>query len=254
MHRNLQRLCDPDARDNMGRRYNQLQRHYTWSVQHTKTTSWRTFITELGSQGPYGIAYKVIRKCIAVDEVMADLRTQSGHTITLDESARYLLNALIADAPRSSEVQSGCRNLNLDAHMTRCWTKDEVLRVVRTLPSKAPGNDRVESVMLRQLATSPTYIRCLHTLYNGCLTYSCFPTIWKHGLIRAILKNTTKDPSDPKSYRPICLLPFLGKVLEKLVKIGSTTSSCSLIMHPSISTVFAKAVPSKMLSMRFVVG
>lgn len=212
MRRRLQRLRDPDARDNLRRRYAQLRRLYSRSVYRAKTSSWRTFVTELGNQDPYGIVYKIIRRRLAVVEVMADFRYQGGHTLTWGASASFLLQALIPDAPPSQN-----RHLlpSRSAHLTRRWTYHEVLSFVRALPSrKAPGSDLIESAMLKQLVSSPTFIRCLVILYNGCLVFGCFPTIWKRGLIRALLKDITKDPSDTKSYRPICLLPFLGKLLE----------------------------------------
>lgn len=44
-----------------------------------------------------------------------------------------------------------------------------------------------------------------------------FPKIWKKGVVRFLLKAKDKKRSDPKSYRPICLLSTLGKLLEKLM-------------------------------------
>ena len=44
-----------------------------------------------------------------------------------------------------------------------------------------------------------------------------FPNAWKRGLIVAIRKGDDKDPEVAKSYRPICLLPVLGKVFERIL-------------------------------------
>lgn len=97
---------------------------------------------------------------------------------------------------------------------------------------KAPGDDRVETMMLRKLKDSPTFIRMLTNLYNGCLATGCFPRVWKHGIIKALLKAPHKDRIDPNSYRPVCLLPFLGKTLERLIKARLS----SIILHPTLSS------------------
>ncbi|KAG5865319.1 hypothetical protein JTB14_022217 [Gonioctena quinquepunctata] len=41
---------------------------------------------------------------------------------------------------------------------------------------------------------------------------------WKQGNLITILKAPDKDPSDPKSLRPITLLSEMGKVLERIIK------------------------------------
>lgn len=53
-------------------------------------------------------------------------------------------------------------------------------------------------------------------LFNCCLTANYFPQAWKEAEIRLIRKNNTK-PIDHNSYRPISLLPIIGKVLDRLL-------------------------------------
>ena len=54
-------------------------------------------------------------------------------------------------------------------------------------------------------------------LYNGCLTFSVFPNEWKRAIVVTLIKSIEKDPANSSSYRPICLLPVIGKVLEGLI-------------------------------------
>ena len=80
---------------------------------------------------------------------------------------------------------------------------------------KAPGIDRVEVEALKA-ALGPLQAQ-LRQILNNCLRLGIFPKIWKIGSIRALLKGPDKDESLAKSYRPICLLPVLGKAFEKLL-------------------------------------
>lgn len=53
-------------------------------------------------------------------------------------------------------------------------------------------------------------------LYNDCLKTGTFPSRWKGSLLVTIHKGPDKEKTNPKSYRPICLLPNFEKILEGL--------------------------------------
>lgn len=57
----------------------------------------------------------------------------------------------------------------------------------------------------------------LLTTYNACLLTGVFSKRWK--VARLVLISKGKgDPTEPSSYRPLCMLDAAGKVLEKLLK------------------------------------
>ncbi|GBN25949.1 hypothetical protein AVEN_273349-1 [Araneus ventricosus] len=53
-------------------------------------------------------------------------------------------------------------------------------------------------------------------MFNKCLSLGLFPMSFKTGVILFFYKEG-KDQNDTKSYRPISLLPSMGKLLEKLM-------------------------------------
>ena len=55
------------------------------------------------------------------------------------------------------------------------------------------------------------------SIFNYSLQTGIVPLYFKHAIIRPILKKSHLDPNSPSNYRPISLLPFLSKVLERLV-------------------------------------
>ncbi|GBM71621.1 hypothetical protein AVEN_5223-1 [Araneus ventricosus] len=54
------------------------------------------------------------------------------------------------------------------------------------------------------------------SILNFCLHHSVFPKRWKIPMVLLIPKEG-KDLSQFKSFRPMCLLPILGKLLDKLI-------------------------------------
>ncbi|KFM64802.1 putative RNA-directed DNA polymerase from transposon X-element, partial [Stegodyphus mimosarum] len=90
-----------------------------------------------------------------------------------------------------------------------------MLQVAKSIcNNKAPGPDGISNQVLKIICkTSPDI---LIRLYNKCLTYQCFPDCFKTGQITLFSKKN-KKPEDPSSYRPINLLPVIGKLLERLL-------------------------------------
>lgn len=58
--------------------------------------------------------------------------------------------------------------------------------------------------------------------YNKCFLLGHFPDAWKKGLV-IFFRKKNKDLQLEKSYRPITLLPMLGKLFERLLKIRVMT-------------------------------
>ncbi|XP_047993599.1 uncharacterized protein LOC125232032 [Leguminivora glycinivorella] len=81
-------------------------------------------------------------------------------------------------------------------------------------PKKAPGEDGITADIAQEIAKSTPL---LLDLYNKCLRSLYFPKAWKRAYIRVILKPGKDAYDTPKAYRPIGLLPVLGKILEKII-------------------------------------
>ncbi|XP_078537486.1 ras-related protein Rab-17 isoform X2 [Lissotriton helveticus] len=57
----------------------------------------------------------------------------------------------------------------------------------------------------------------LRDIINNSFISATFPESWKHAEISALQKKPTADPSDLKNFRPISLLPFPAKVIDKTI-------------------------------------
>lgn len=95
-------------------------------------------------------------------------------------------------------------------------------------PKKSPGFDLITYEVAKHLPRKT--LTLLTYIFNAILRLSYFPFQWKFSIIIVIPK-PGKPPDSPTSYRPISLLPFFLKVLEKLIlKIITPTISNSGII------------------------
>ena len=134
------------------------------------------------------------------------------HGFSLDE-----LNSYFASVSTSST-----ENLDDTVHLIesapnygfnfRKVTLNDVILAVAHFSSQATGSDGISHrVIAKSLPTLGPY---LVKLFNKSLLGGIFPTEWKKSLLVAIKKTST--PSSPSDFRPVALLCFLAKVLEKL--------------------------------------
>lgn len=195
-------------------------RNYKKSVRTAKINSFKKFTTEQGNKNPWGVCYKLQADKLRVEQMHGSMKTQQGHTKSAEETAQVILDVLVPDAP-PNESKGSHDGRDHDKYSTLSedeldFTDEEVAMVVKGLPKgKAPGYDMVEVEVLQMAC--PILGGALVKLLNACLHYGVFPSAYKKGTLRALYKGGGKDRLDPQSYRPICLLPVLGKLLEKLV-------------------------------------
>jgi len=81
--------------------------------------------------------------------------------------------------------------------------------------NRAPGSDGITAKIIR--AAWPAIKDKFLSLINGCLRRTIFPDYWKSAQVVVLLKSSNKDPLKLKSYRPISLLPVLGKIYEEVI-------------------------------------
>ncbi|KAJ1104746.1 hypothetical protein NDU88_002155 [Pleurodeles waltl] len=112
--------------------------------------------------------------------------------------------------PTTTELTASAVTLNT-------WTPisaEETKTTMNTIHSSAPSDPCPYYIFNQADASISPY---LQTIFNSSLASATFPESWKHAEVNTLLKKTTADPNDLKNFRPISLLPFLAKVIEKTV-------------------------------------
>lgn len=122
-------------------------------------------------------------------------------------------------------------------------TPEEVASVVNNLKITSAGIDEVHPANIKLIAHLISDV--LSFIVNLLFKTGLFPCELKRGKVIPVLKKG--DSSLLHNYRPICILPFFGKVIEKLIEIRLTKylskfnilSSCQFGFRPGYSTELA---------------
>ena len=90
----------------------------------------------------------------------------------------------------------------------------EIINVISKLDNKKScGYDLVSNKILK--ATQSTILPYLVSLFNQCILEGVFPSAYKIAQVIPLFKGGDKE--NPNCYRPISLLPTIGKLFEKLL-------------------------------------
>ena len=92
--------------------------------------------------------------------------------------------------------------------------------------NSAPGEDGISNQLLLAILSEPFLGKLLCKLFNKVLTTSEFPETMKVAKIKALPKQVSKQ------YRPISLLPNMGKLLERIITSRIREQVASKI-HPA---------------------
>lgn len=113
--------------------------------------------------------------------------------------------------------------------------ESDYFQLIHENKNSTPGEDNIPWIIIKKL--NETIHRHLIQIYTYCLNNCIFPDIWKTGHITNIPKPNLNG-NKVENYRPITLLPVLGKLYEKIIK---KTLSIYLDQHiPSFQFGFKK--------------
>lgn len=231
LRREYQRELDEELRETKRQLYKNHRRKYTKKSLRAKRDSWRSFVETSADGNPYGIAYKIARNRIHFKAATVCVLDGDTYTANWKQTTEVILDGLFGNGENDVPLKCPTQHWTPGTQFVG-WDEIEVIKAVKTMRNgKSPGRDLIEVEMVKK-AVGAGLLPLLVVLYNSCAKFGVFPKIWKTGIIRVLLKSPAKDPTKVRSYRPVCLLPVLSKVLERLIR----SRLVSIIMHPQFAS------------------
>ena len=167
-----------------------------------KLQCWKDLIGEVEKE-PWGLDFKI------VTERMVTRRKTPG----LDNADRvkYIVRSLFPHVePLQRQYRSSCV-----VRPEELFTLEELKRTGgRLKASTAPGIDGVPNEILKEVIGA--YPEILLEAFNSYLREGRFFVDWKKQRL-VLLRKGKKPQEDASSYRPICLLDTIGKLLEEMI-------------------------------------
>ena len=91
----------------------------------------------------------------------------------------------------------------------------EVRETILKCPPKSSEADPIPTSLLREMIDE--IVPLLAKLFNALLSSDIVPSAFKGAKVRPLLKKAGLEPDLFKNYWPVSNLPFLSKMLEKIV-------------------------------------
>lgn len=213
------------------------------NIRKAKKDNWVKFVQDQAPRTkPWGKLTKWLINGKRETTTPSVLRKRDGeYTGGIPDTVAFLLNELIPNSPddqiptATTGIPDGGRSMGIDL--------DELKQIVWRQKNRAPGEDGITAKIIK--AAWPVIGTKMLRILNGCLARRIFPNCWKSAVVVVILKNKSKDPLLPKSYRPVSLLSVLGKIYEEVIcnlleaNIGHNLSPNQHGFRPAKSTTTA---------------
>lgn len=202
---------DDQLRNSLEISFSREKALYRKSLAKAKCDAWKNYCSK--AEKTFGSLFK-----LAHSKTFKPHEIQFSNNITSPtdsfERIKFLTSEIFGNDP--APILSPIPNSSHDEPITPYELKEAIKTINK---NKAPGNDCIDARILEQVYLLNKNL--LLNWLNSCFSLSHFPTPLRNGVIVYFLK-PHKEPNLPTSYRPICLLPTLSKLLEKIINYRLT--------------------------------
>ncbi|KAJ4430663.1 hypothetical protein ANN_19253 [Periplaneta americana] len=199
--------------------YDIIREEYKNKIIHAKISTWKEFCSTQTSRNPWSVVYKICRQPENFNRTLTTVKTDDGYTINAHETATHLINNFFPDDTQDLNFHKHVQYLTELTPRTgdeREFTYEEVNSVINKLDDKkTPGLDALSANIVKNVHNCCPDL--FVNIFNKCLELHTFPDHWKIAAVRIISKPHCTDKLTASAFRPICLLPVMGKVFEKLI-------------------------------------
>ncbi|GIY37466.1 RNA-directed DNA polymerase from mobile element jockey [Caerostris darwini] len=211
LRRQFQKERNQQIRSHKKLIYKKNLAEYKKLILNTKKRKFKEFINSITNSSLFGKNFNIITNKKKRSTLYKPVFKSDGAlSSSIDETTSAILDFHFpwSNVPSPPSIQ---QNID-DFTPATCQELESLILSIK--PNKAPGPDGLPGEIIREIFyANKTWFT---ELFNTLLQRGFFPTPWKIAKIVLIDKDL-KTMDHPSHFRPICLLPCWGKVLDKLI-------------------------------------
>ncbi|GIY37492.1 uncharacterized protein CDAR_459091 [Caerostris darwini] len=215
--RALRRLKGKRPQHQSTEKKKQKKKKSCWSIKkmilHTKKEKFKSFINSISNNSIFGNSYKILSKKKKRHNINKPIINSAGNLSTsIDESHRSILDFHF---PWSNNIPAKGTTGQHQSYNFTPLTCAEVEAVISNIkPKKTVGLDGLPGELIKEIyyTNRKWFLHLLNTL----LKKGAFPAIWKTARV-VLIEKEGKSLEYPSHFRPICILPCWGKILDKII-------------------------------------
>lgn len=222
---NLRRLTR--AKFNNAKKYNTWDDYresltlYNKELRKSKRKSWKNFCEELDNTPATARIQKSLAK--GTTNTIGTLKAPDGtYTTNFENTLELLLRTHFPECVSSTTVDNEPAELGHNLHRASNTIINKIITFERVewainsfKPYKSAGPDGIFPALLTNGTAKLTLT--LVRVFRASLMLGYIPKLWREVKVVFLPKGGNKPPESPKSYRPISLMSFMLKTMEKLL-------------------------------------
>lgn len=178
--------------------YKRARRILRRAIKDSKRKCWTELCNEIDSD-PWGKPYKIAMKKLGGFKPIPGIKEPAWATTIVETLFPYDEDGLTTVPRQQVDVFIP---LNVD---------DIKLASNKLSIGKSPGPDGIPNEVIKVVCE--IWPEILLEVFNSCLVNGIFPAKWKKQKL-VLLRKGNKPLTEPSTYRPLCMLDSLGKLLE----------------------------------------
>ena len=201
----------------------EAKRLYRSAISRAKKASWRKFLESAVSMEQLGRLNRALKP--KTDAELCLFKNRNGTSMSPEETLNTLCEEHFPGCRNEVDRQpyeelhktySSTLTCNITDSEAHFISMEKLITSIKSFGNfKAPGSDGLCPFVYKQLG--PLALQRLLQIYKASYLLGITPQIWRDVKVIFIPKVGKTDFSDPRSFRPISLMQFMYKILEKLL-------------------------------------
>lgn len=179
-----------------------IRNEYRNKIKSAKKQAWTEIMNTL-EENPWGKPYKIVLK--KINRTPSDLTTRMPSC-----EVNRILDELF---PKVNNEESTETTVVPEYDRVTIHEIEGIIKQI-TKRNPAPGPDGISAKAVKMI--TKTLPMRTADVFNGCMSTGCFPAQWKESRL-VLLRKEAKPIEKASSYRPICLINEMSKMLERVI-------------------------------------